>query len=381
MPASENKILSLAILVSLVAHLCLISPLADWFDHTLLPRFSSESLEIDISEIQSNPLPASSERPEKSRRPAEPDSVNRVSEPEPTLLPEPEPTLLPEPEKTETPEPVPAEPLEPVNEEIQEPLQSTLTKPVPAIPSKKRPLSADTKEDPEAMTEERKQSVKPDAAEKGPLEERRPASPFDEPSVSGEPLESSPPEESSLSEKDRATDSITQIPDAEKPVSASETQRSPLFIEKEATETSPPSEAPQVPDEVRKAFRNDKPEETDHDNLQYSMNSYRWTFERFIDNWVVDIQKWWKAPLDYISGKRPEGGDVWVQVKLNQQGKLLSYKVMQSNVTPEMELKAIQALIGSLKRPELPASFEKTELVINWRFIYPPLRPAIRMRR
>lgn len=155
-------------------------------------------------------------------------------------------------------------------------------------------------------------------------------------------------------------------------------ERSPLFYEKEKIKR--PKSKP-LPDEIKQTFRDRKPEDTGAENLQFSMNTYKWSFKRFIANWVVDIQKWWKAPIDYLTGKMPEGGDLWVQVHLARSGRLLSYKIIRSNVTPEMELRAIQALIGSLKRPRLPSSFKEEELVINWKFIYPPLRPPLKLKR
>jgi len=100
-----------------------------------------------------------------------------------------------------------------------------------------------------------------------------------------------------------------------------------------------------------------------------------------MENWAFDLHKWWKAPLDYVFGNVPEGGNVWIQVKLSKSGRLVGYRVYESNVTPEMELRVVQALIGSLKRPALPRKFIEEELVVNWRFVYPPIRPQIRLRR
>lgn len=41
----------------------------------------------------------------------------------------------------------------------------------------------------------------------------------------------------------------------------------------------------------------------------------------------------------------------------------------------------IQALIGSLERPALPKDFPEDVLVINWKFIYPPIMDRVKMRR
>ena len=159
-------------------------------------------------------------------------------------------------------------------------------------------------------------------------------------------------------------------------------QVSPLFIKPSEIETAEPiPQKPTFPSEVVETLRNGKPEATKEENLEYSLNTYQWTFQRYVENWAIDIQKWWKAPLDYVFGKAPEGGEVWIQVKLDRSGRMLGYRILKSQVTAEMELMVIQALVGSLERSPMPDSFNAEMLVINWRFIYPPLRPQINLRR
>ena len=60
---------------------------------------------------------------------------------------------------------------------------------------------------------------------------------------------------------------------------------------------------------------------------------------------------------------------------------MLGYKILGSEVTAEMELMVIQALVGSLSRPSLPDSFPEDLLLINWHFVYPPMRPQLDLRR
>lgn len=161
-----------------------------------------------------------------------------------------------------------------------------------------------------------------------------------------------------------------------------DTSQSPLFIRKPKADTPPEQKKKKViPEEVKKTFRDGKPEKTDDEKLEYSMNSYKWTFKRYMGNWALDIQKWWKAPLDYAMGNVPEGGNMWIEVKIGKSGRLQGYRIKSSDVTAEMELRVIQALIGSFARPPLPESFPKESLLINWHFIYPPVRPQLRIRR
>lgn len=163
-----------------------------------------------------------------------------------------------------------------------------------------------------------------------------------------------------------------------------EISQSPLFIRKPELKTDAQTEQTKeksIPEEIKETFRDGKPEKTDDEKLEYSMNSYKWTFKRYIGNWALDIQKWWKAPLDYAMGNVPEGGNMWIEVKIAKSGRLQGYRIKGSDVTAEMELRVIQALIGSFARPPLPESFPEESLLINWHFIYPPVRPQLRIRR
>ena len=155
---------------------------------------------------------------------------------------------------------------------------------------------------------------------------------------------------------------------------------SPLFIGKKNTQKQK-KEVPDIPQEIKDTFRKKEPEKTTNEQIQYSLNTYKWTFERYLENWAIDLQKWWRAPLDYAFGKVPEGGDIWIQARLERSGRLMGYTILRSNVTPEMELSVTQALIASFERPPMPEAFPEETLVINWRFIYPPLRPDLDLRR
>jgi hypothetical protein len=316
-PVSDNKVLVLTFLITLILHLGLMSPLSQWLDQILLPRFADDALEIDINEIRSN------QSLEKEKQPFRFEEKRT------------DPVKIPQ--KGEVQELVP-----PVREHPR------------MVPGEKKKLSFERREEVKTVKDESQERT----GQKKVLVEQK-------------------PESALLQSPHKAVMETTDLDET----STTESIISPLVIPETNRESGLRKKESGTPDEVRGSFRNGTPENTKSENLQYSMNSYQWTFKRFVDNWVVDIQRWWKAPIDYITGKMPEGGDLWVQVQLGLSGKLQSYRIIRSNVTPEMELRAIQALIGSLKRPEIPPSFSKETLVINWRFIYPPLRPPIKMKR
>ncbi len=317
-PVSDNKVLVLTFLITLILHLGLMSPLSQWLDQILLPRFADDALEIDINEIRSNQSLEKEKQPfsfeEKRSDPVKISQKGEVQE------------LVP-----------------PVGEHLR------------TVPGEKKKLLFERRED--VLTGKNEPQKR--TGGKKLLVEQKP--------------------ESALVQ--RPHKAVKETTDLDETSTIESIISSPLVIPETHRDSTIKKKEDGTPDEVRGSFRNGTPEDTTSENLQYSMNSYQWTFKRFVDNWVVDIQRWWKAPIDYITGKMPEGGDLWVQVQLGLSGKLLSYRIIRSDVTPEMELRAIQALIGSLKRPEIPPSFSKETLVINWRFIYPPLRPAIKMKR
>lgn len=324
MAKHDQTWLYFALVITISVHIAMITPLSKWFDRILLPLLTDENITIELTEILPKDKPE--KLPEIERLPLELEKpIEKI--PEPIPPPKIEPKPLPE---------------------------ITATEPPPkAIEDKKR-LSTELKDD---------IILTPEISRPKP-EKVRPPSPLI-------PKKAPPP---NIAKKEKL--SPTETGDQ-----AESEELSPLRIRRDdVTEEKAPKKI-EIPKEIEETFRGDKPEETPDENLQYSLNTYKWTFKRFMENWAGDLQKWWKAPLDYLYGDVPEGGDVWVAVRLSPVGRLLGYKIYKSNVTAEMELRVVQALIGSLQRPELPESFANEELIVNWRFIYPPIRPEIKLRR
>ncbi|MGK0290831.1 MAG: hypothetical protein ACI86H_002294 [bacterium] len=156
--------------------------------------------------------------------------------------------------------------------------------------------------------------------------------------------------------------------------------KDPILLKKQFKQKKIKKPENQIPESLRNTFRGTKPEQTNNHGIRYSMNTYQWNFKRYAKNWAVDLRKWWRPATDYLTGKKPEGGSVWIQVRLSRSGKLIGYKVFNSKVTPEMELRVIQALVSSFEQPALPGKFPKEILVVNWQFIYPPIQ-QFRLRK
>ncbi|MBU2515477.1 hypothetical protein KJ966_29525 [bacterium] len=333
-----------ALIVSCVIHFSAISPLSKWLNKTILPAISDESIEIDISELKKQPplKQAVEQIPPNPVVPLSPPETKPIDIPE---LPEKQKEII----------------LNPKHKKL---LDETIEKDVVIDQKQEIPFP-----DPSARKTVRPEEEKPLTEASPPVKEEKP--PVEISQVAEEKKEQVPVETSRTEELIESTEEDNAV--------------SPLFLKKSEPEIAGNQQNKEdkkiIPEEIKETFRNDAPEPTASENLEYSMNTYKWSFKRYMENWAVDIQKWWKAPLDYKYGRVPEGGNMWIQVKLAKSGRLLGYRIVQSSVTAEMELMVIQALVGSLKQPPMPDPFPKDELVINWQFIYPPIRPEINLRR
>lgn len=124
--------------------------------------------------------------------------------------------------------------------------------------------------------------------------------------------------------------------------------------------------------EVKEQMKEKGPQSTGEDGLDYMINNYQWNHKRFMENWAVALSKRWLAPADYLQGQVPAGGSVWVKITLKKDGTLESYEVMEHNVSEDMALMVVYAVMGVRSRPPLPESFPEEKLVAYWRFVYPP---------
>jgi len=366
MEIRDQQWFGLAILLTVILHIAFIAPLSKWIDLQLIPRFNVESMVIDLTE-----KPVVKKNQNKQIEPVKKKSKKTVNK-----------------EKIKT------------QKKIVLPKKNNVFIPVETV--KKRLVESQGRPQKKIVNKKKKLVVKKHEILKPLLKHSRIKPIAKQPTLSSKikseqdsikqtitkPVESKNQKTKPDIKKERSVvlDKKEDSKDRTLEKTAAEEVRSPLFLKKTAPLQNPAEkevneQVPEFPRVVKDTLRNEQPEETEDENLQYSMNTYEWNFERFVENWAIDIRRWWRGPVDYISGNVPEGGNIWIQVTLDKSGRLLAYKVLKSKVTAEMELMVIQALIGSLKRPVLPGSFPEDKLVINWRFIYPPLRPQINLRR
>ncbi len=106
----------------------------------------------------------------------------------------------------------------------------------------------------------------------------------------------------------------------------------------------------------------------------FTLNRYDWPYESYMGRWAKHLKYAWRnnPPLDYVQGQRPLGGEVYVLVHVDRQGRLVSQEVTQRlRSSQEMENSVLDALLATAQLPELPADFDGEELVVHFRFIYP----------
>ena len=329
--ALKDNYRTIAFGITLCVHLVLISPFAGWLDRNLLPALQDEGIEIEL--IQ----------PESDKEEKVPAVVEKV---EPPHFEEPPVDYifknLPTEKKKLSQEIVDDKVIDPFDEK-------------PPQPDKK-------KVDPEKTDWDLVDKILNE-----PLEKTAKKIPSQEEKVQKR-AEKAVQKDKNITKQDQGDPDVLK---GEKLL-----KQSPLFLKPGET-----LEENNTPGEIQKTFKDNRPERTNWDKLEFSMNTYKWSYKRYIENWAIDINKWWVAPVEYLAGNIPAGGGVWIRIRLSKTGHLLGYKVFKSNLTSEMELNVIQALIGSLERPALPKEFPEDVLIINWKFIYPPIMPRVQIRK
>ncbi len=114
--------------------------------------------------------------------------------------------------------------------------------------------------------------------------------------------------------------------------------------------------------------------ETNNRNF-YQLNNYNWQYESYMGYWAKILIAHWEnsPPTDYISGQVPQGGTVQVSVTLDQHGDLISYEVLNYDVSTLMVNSVLDAVIGAADLSDLPEDFEEKYLIVTFNFVYPSI--------
>ena len=107
----------------------------------------------------------------------------------------------------------------------------------------------------------------------------------------------------------------------------------------------------------------------------FTLSNYQWPYESYMGRWAKHLRYAWNSqpPEDYIQGSQPNGGNVVIQVQLSHFGELESFEIISSfGSSIQMEESVVNAILSVSQLPPLPDTFQDENLIVSFRFIYPP---------
>ena len=107
----------------------------------------------------------------------------------------------------------------------------------------------------------------------------------------------------------------------------------------------------------------------------FTLSNYQWPYESYMGRWAKHLRYAWNSqpPEDYIQGSQPNGGNVVIQVQLSRLGELESFEIISSfGSSIQMEESVVNAILSVSQLPPLPDTFQDENLIVSFRFIYPP---------
>ena len=136
-------------------------------------------------------------------------------------------------------------------------------------------------------------------------------------------------------------------------------------------ESLPKPETP-VTEKLSKLFR---PELTIRFYQDYRLSNYDWNYQSYIERWSQLVYYHWRnhPPQDYLSGSKPEGGEVFVQATVEKSGIVSSYQVNSMGEISDIMREAAKEATLLVPLPPLPEAFPDEELKVEFRFDHPPM--------
>jgi len=131
-------------------------------------------------------------------------------------------------------------------------------------------------------------------------------------------------------------------------------------------ESLPKPETP-VTEKLSKLFR---PELTIRFYQDYRLSNYDWNYQSYIERWSQLVYYHWRnhPPQDYLSGSKPEGGEVFVQATVEKSGIVSSYQVNSMGEISDIMREAAKEATLLVPLPPLPETFPDEELKVEFRF-------------
>jgi len=136
-------------------------------------------------------------------------------------------------------------------------------------------------------------------------------------------------------------------------------------------ESLPKPETP-VTEKLSTLFR---PELTIRFYQDYRLSNYDWNYQSYIERWSQLVYYHWRnhPPSDYLSGSKPEGGEVFVQATVEKSGIVSSYQVNSMGEISDIMREAAKEATLLVPLPPLPETFPDEELKVEFRFDHSPV--------
>ena len=118
-----------------------------------------------------------------------------------------------------------------------------------------------------------------------------------------------------------------------------------------------------------------RPELTIRFYQDYRLSNYDWNYQSYIERWSQLVYYHWRnhPPSDYLSGSKPEGGEVFVQATVEKSGIVSSYQVNSMGEISDIMREAAKEATLLVPLPPLPEAFPDEELKVEFRFDHPPM--------
>jgi len=118
-----------------------------------------------------------------------------------------------------------------------------------------------------------------------------------------------------------------------------------------------------------------RPEFTIRFYQDYRLSNYDWNYKSYIERWSQLVYYHWRnhPPQDYLSGSKPEGGEVFVQATVERSGIVSSYQVNSRGEISDIMREAAKEATLLVPLPPLPEAFPDEELKVEFRFDHPPM--------
>jgi hypothetical protein len=98
------------------------------------------------------------------------------------------------------------------------------------------------------------------------------------------------------------------------------------------------------------------PQLTVHYYTNHQLSTYDWEYTDYLKRWNEQTRFYWAQhpPTEYLSGEHPQGGEVWVTVKVNRDGRILDTQAQTTGELPESVQEVALRAVDTVLLPPLP---------------------------